>query len=91
MKKFIFALLFISSSAYAEKWLEMPNVAGGKIILLEAKCTRSEQGKVVIATTPQGDSINGCWYYFADMVHIAWDHGKLSSFNPSDFKFKESK
>lgn len=90
MKKLLVVLLFLTSSAHAERWFEMPNEAGGKIILTETKCTKGE-GKFVIATTPSGTNIHGCWYYFTDMVHIAWENGKSSSFSPNDFTAKERK
>jgi hypothetical protein len=90
MKKFILVLTLLCGTAHADKWLEMPNNAGGKILLLSSEC-KTGRGHMVIATTPQGDSINGCWYYFADMVHVVWDGGKTSSFNPTDFTYKESK
>lgn len=90
MKKLIAILLLVCSSAYADKWLEMPNEAGGKIILLPQECT-GKKGRMVIATTPTGANVNGCWYYFADMVHIVWEGGKTSSFDPNSFTYKESK
>lgn len=90
MKKLITILLLVCSSAYADKWLEMPNKAGGKILLLTNDC-KGGNGKMVIATTPNGDNVNGCWYYFADMVHIVWDSGSTSSFDPNNFVYKESK
>jgi hypothetical protein len=90
MKKLLTLLLLVCSTAYAEKWMEMPNEAGGKIILLAGECNNS-RGKMVIATTPSGTNINGCWYYFAEMIHIVWQGGKTSSFNPNDFVYKESK
>lgn len=92
MKKILIcALLLLSQSAWAEAWLEMANQAGGKILLLSGKCRGKEEGRMVITTTPSGDNLGGCWYYFADMVHIVWDNGKTSSFNPNDFTYKESK
>lgn len=84
MKKIAFILLMMSGMALAETWLEMPNEAGGKILLLSGNCS-GDRGKIVIATTPKGTNINGCWYYFADMIHIVWQNGQTSSFNPSDF------
>lgn len=90
MKKFILALALVCSAAHADKWLEMPNEAGGKIILLTGEC-RGGKGKIVIATTPSGMNVNGCWYYFADMIHIVWEGGKTSSFKPADFTFRQSK
>lgn len=86
MKKLIFALLFFCLSAQAEEWFEMPNQAGGKIMLLTGKCIKNG-GFLVIATTPTGPNVNGCWYLFANMVHIVWeDTGRSSSFDPSLFK-----
>lgn len=84
MKKIAFILLVMSGLALAEEWFETPNKAGGKILLLTTNCSNNK-GKMVIATMPEGDNIGGCWYYFADMVHIVWDNGKTSSFQPTDF------
>lgn len=90
MKKLLALLLLVCSTAYADKWLEMPNEAGGKILLLLRECNDG-RGKMVIATTPQGTNVNGCWFFFADMVHIVWGNGGTSSFDPNLFKVKESK
>lgn len=89
MKKIAFILLMICGMAFAEEWFEMPNEAGGKIILTNSKCESSESGKLVIATTPKGGNILGCWYYFTDMVHIVWKNGQTSSFQPTDFTAKK--
>jgi hypothetical protein len=62
----------------------MPNNAGGKILLLSSEC-KGGKGKMVIATTPKGDNFNGCWYFFAEMVHVVWENGKTSSFDVNDF------
>ena len=92
MKKLIIAAMLLTAGvAHAEKWFEMPNKAGGKIILTEYKCETNEKGRMVIATLPEGDTVQGCWFYFTDMVHIKWDSGKVSSFSPNDFVAKESK
>ncbi len=91
MKKLLLSLLLVASCAHAERWLEMPNNAGGKILLLESKCNtdKDSSGKLVIATTPQGANVHGCWYYFADMIHVAWKSGESSSFSPNDFTAKQ--
>ncbi len=91
MKKLLWTLVLVPCLAFADSWFEMPNEAGGKIILTKTTCSNSNGGKLVIATTPKGDNVHGCWYYFADMVHIVWTGGKTSSFSPSDFTFKETK
>ena len=91
MKKLILILLLASSPAYADRWLEMPNSAGGKILLLTTLCGKTTSGKLVIATTPSGDNVEGCWYYFAEMIHVVWSTGRTSSFSPTDFTARESK
>ena len=93
--KYVFpALVLLCQSVYAaEEWLEMLNQAGGKILLLNSKCSRSgaENGRLVISTTSAGPTLNGCWYVFADMVHIVWDNGNTSSFRPDDFTYRKAK
>lgn len=91
--KWLLVLLLFCSSVHADEWLEMPNQAGGKILLLNGVCNArpGREGRMVIATTPSGGNINGCWYYFADMIHIVWDNGNTSSFSPSDFTYRKSK
>ena len=86
-------LLFCQSVYAADEWLEMLNQAGGKILLLNSKCSRSgaENGRLVISTTSSGPTLNGCWYVFADMVHIVWDNGNTSSFRPDDFTYRKAK
>jgi hypothetical protein len=92
MKKLLLLLLFYSPfTLAAEKWFEMPNEAGGKILLLDSKCENSENGKLVIATSPKGNNLHGCWYYFSEMVHIVWKNGTTTSYNGNDFTFREKK
>lgn len=94
MKRIIITLaalaLAASPAAHAEKWAEMPNQAGGKILLLPDSCDDG-RGRMVIATSSEGNSANGCWFLFADMIHIVWRGGKTSSFNPADFTMREKK
>ena len=87
MKKLLIALALVCGSAHAETWFEMPNKAGGKVILTMGKCSGDRDGRIVIATAPDGSNSMGCWYYFADMVHIVWNDGsiKTSSFDPNNF------
>ncbi len=91
MRALILALAIVSTPALADKWLEMPNQAGGKILLLPDRCTDTENGRMVIATMPEGTNISGCWWFFADMVHIVWKGGKTSSFEPNAFTVRERK
>ena len=94
MKKLILVLCLISGYAQADEWLEMANEAGGKILFLTEKCTESkDSGRMVIATTPNGVNVEGCWFYFADMVHVVWKGGgqRTSTFDPKYLVPKKSK
>jgi len=91
MKKLLIALMLVSSAVHAEEWLELPNNAGGKILLLTSKCKGSDTGLLVISTIPKGINLHGCWYAFADMIHISWDSGQASSFDPNEFTYRKSK
>lgn len=92
MKKLLAAaLVFTVTSAHAERWFEMKNNAGGKIILTEYKCEGTKEGKLAIATMDTGKSLDGCWFYFVDMVHVVWKTGDKSTFEPKDFVARESK
>lgn len=91
MHKFILALLFITPFAYAERWLESTNDAGGKIILLQTNCDNSGNGKLILASAPAGQTIRGCWYYFAEMVQVVYTDGTIYTYDPKNFIVKESK
>lgn len=92
MRALTFAIsLLVANLAHAESWLEMPNEAGGKIILTEYKCETNENGRLVIATTKEGHRIEGCWFYYTGMVHVVWKSGDKSSFEPGHFVIREDK
>lgn len=91
MKKvFLVALFPLLTYAASEVWLETSNTAGGKILLLQQKCARGE-GKMVIASNPAGKNLHGCWYYFADMVHVVYEDGSTYSYELSTFTARERK
>ncbi len=89
--RWVLALL-LCSAAHAEEWMEMPNEAGGKILFLSNLCTESTTGRKVIATMKDGGTVHGCWYYFADMVHVVWigQGGKTSAFDPKFLVYRKS-
>jgi hypothetical protein len=92
MKKLIFCLLLVSSVCRAEEWMETINEAGGKILFLPALCTGSTTGRMVIATMRDGGTIHGCWYFFADMIHVVWigQNGKTSAYDPKTLTYKQN-
>lgn len=97
MKKWILAWSLILGPclvAHAEQWMEMDNQAGGRILFLRSECglgSRESGGLLVISTTPSGDSLRGCWFFFAGMVHVVWEDGKTSSFEPKNLRYRESR
>ena len=93
MKKLLICLLMVCSTAHAEEWMETPNNAGGKILFLPAKCGGNDDtGRLVIATMSDGGTVHGCWYYFAEMIHVVWQGkgGKTSSFDPKTLTYKKN-
>ena len=84
--------LLLCGAAHAEEWMEMPNEAGGKILFLSNLCAESTTGRKVIATMKDGGTVHGCWYYFADMVHVVWigQGGKTSAFDPKFLVYRKS-
>jgi len=94
VKRILVALVLVPLVGLAqEEWLELRNQAGGKILLLSGKCSRkgAENGRMVISTTPAGPNLHGCWYVFADMVHIVWESGGTSSFETKDFEYRRER
>lgn len=91
MKKLFVALLLVSTTVHAEQWLEANNNAGGKIILLQADCDNTGKGKLVLTTAENGQSIRGCWWYFAGAVQVVYLDGTTYSYPPRIFTLKEEK
>lgn len=91
MKKLLAITLMIPMLAHAERWLEMPNNAGGKIILTEYKCPDNDKGRLAIATKKDGKTAEGCWFYFTEMVHVVWNDGLRYTYDPNSFVAKGEK
>jgi hypothetical protein len=93
MKKLLLILTLLTTSVHAEEWLETRNEVGGKILFLLSHCGNDkDSGRMVIATIPNGDTVNGCWFYFADMIHVVWtgQGGKTSSFDPKKLDHRKT-
>jgi hypothetical protein len=92
MKKLIFALLLMTSVCRAEEWMETQNEAGGKILFLTYTCPEGKEGRKVIATMRDGGTVHGCWYFFAEMIHVVWvgQGGKTSAFDPKTLNYRKS-
>lgn len=91
MKTILLALALITPLAHAEKWLELTNDAGGKMILLQTYCDNTNKGRLILTSTSAGESIRGCWWYFAGQVHVVYTDGTTYAYNPNAFSLKEDK
>jgi hypothetical protein len=92
VKKLLLPLLLFANFAHAEEWMETQNEAGGKILFLNYTCPDSTTGRKVIASARDGSTMHGCWYFFADMVHVVWTNqgGKTSAYDPKTLVYKKS-
>lgn len=92
MKKILIALMLVATPALAEEWFEMPNNAGGRIILLKDKCKDGKsEDKLVITTSPDGTTAQGCWINRGEAVIILWGDDTWSAFDQSQFKYRKRK
>lgn len=89
MKKLLITLLLVSSSAYAEKYFEQRNKAGGKIVLHATQCYDKSKPALRLATasSPTGKTDFGCWGYFGGEVHIVFDDGERRAYSADVFTF----
>lgn len=83
--------MFITPFAYADKWLESSNDAGGKIVLLQNNCDNTGNGKLILASSKTGVSIRGCWYYFGGQIHVVYVDGTTYAYDPKNFIIREEK
>jgi hypothetical protein len=88
MKKLLLVLLFVATSANAAKWFEANNTGGGKIVLFTNKCEGKESGQMMLAYLPGGKTVNGCWWFFGDKVHVIYKDGDTYTYDPNGFVMK---
>lgn len=70
--------------------LELPNDAGGKIVLKFSVC--EIDGRVfnglyeLYSYSSNGNTSMGCWTYTDKKIRVLWENGKQSIFEPSHFE-----
>lgn len=86
---FLAALAVASSSTYAASAAvaEMPNQAGGKIVLTTRKANTCEPTELeMYSTSPQSNPVFGCWSYLDDRIWVRFANGGgVRVFEPEDF------
>jgi len=91
MKKLLLVVLSILSlNAVAEVIAELPNRAGGKIVLLDRPCASSPNTFVAFSYLNDNRSIIGCWTAAGDRVFVDWS-GDVRSYAISDFSFPKKR
>lgn len=88
MNKLLLALCFVPLLAKADSW-DMPNQAGGKIVLTTTPCSDKPNQSVVFSTTRSGDTIFGCWFGAENFVMIVWSNGEVSTFPGTSFTYRK--
>ena len=80
MKKLLIALALIPTLTHAEALFELPNKAGGKIVLTDEYC-RDNQHKLAYSVMANYPTLLGCWTADNSFVHIGWYDGDLRSYS----------
>jgi len=83
----IAALLVLSCQpAHARSW-ELPNEAGGKIVITTRPCPNAVAPDLLEAYSfaTGGRVVRGCWALIDGLVHIAWGYGVRRIFRVEDF------
>lgn len=90
MRGLILCFALVAGFAHADQWLEAGNQDGGKILLLQAKCSskKDEAGRLVTTAASTGKSMTGCWYYIADAIHVIWSDGTYYTYSKDIFTLR---
>lgn len=89
MNKLLILLLVTCSTAHAEKYFELRNKAGGKIVLHANNCPDKSKIplKMATASAPSQKTMFGCWGYIGGEVHIVYDDGERRAYPADAFTF----
>ena len=70
MKKILFALLFVTTTAMADSWF-MPNQGNGEIVITDQVCKQEKVLKFAYSWTEK-IYFEGCWGIVDNNIHIVW-------------------
>ena len=93
MRRFIYitlSALALSTSALADTWTTKNN-AGGEIILTDRQCS-AKYPKLfqMYARGPDGTTLNGCWAFYDNYVHVVYDDKTERTYDPTIFTKMQS-
>jgi hypothetical protein len=92
MTKLFLGLLLVSNLAYSEIWYEAQNSPNEKIILTNIDCEQIENQpatKKMYVTTFGTKTLRGCWHYNNGNIYVIDKIGKIYSYAPDSFTFKQ--
>ena len=92
MNKLLILLLVACPTAHAEKYFELKNKAGGKIVLHATECYDKSKPALKLATSssPNSKTDFGCWGYFGGEVHIVYGDGERRAYPADAFTYVDT-
>ena len=83
---FLAAVIFMSSTVYADTVATMLNNSGGKIVLTDKDCQSDSRQFMAYTTSNSVSTQFGCWFSDDSMVHITWEStGAFKSYALEDW------
>ena len=93
IKKLLFVLLLLSSSAFADIDSEViartPNKNGGEIVFTTRPGNCNNGMRMVYATSVENTLIWGCWFSTDGFIFVQWLSGEQTSYDISTLKFSD--
>ncbi len=86
MKALILALALIAGAAQAQTFVANNNGGGQMILKMDEKCKASDKLFLIYSFTGNGTTIEGCWAYIDNAVHVIWEDGDKRVYPADMFK-----
>jgi hypothetical protein len=80
-------LALVALTAHADKWLEVQNKTGGKILLTSAECPGKASMRRMMSTAPNNPTMFGCWTMMAEIIHVVYDDGTAYTYPLDAFQY----
>lgn len=75
MKTLILALALIAGAAQAQTFVAGNNGGGQIVLKMDEPCKRHKELMRIYTFTIEGLTLEGCWAYIDNAVHVLWDDG----------------
>ena len=88
MKKLFAILMFVSFNAYADAWY-IENKLNGQIVITDTVCymhgQKYESLKSGYARSPDGRTLNSCWYFSDNIIHMIYEDNVTYTYPAKSF------